>query len=154
MELQIEAFRKLPKERLIIIGGYARGDHAKRYLRNFRLLPKNIDIKRQIGEGQLINLYGDCKAFITTALDEDFGITPLEAMASGKPVVAVNEGGYKETVIDNLTGKLINADVNEIIKAVKEISENSRKYRKACEKRAKEFDLNIFTKRLEDEIKL
>ena len=43
-------------------------------------------------------LYATCKGFICTALDEDFGLTPLEAMASGKPVVAVDEGGFRETV--------------------------------------------------------
>jgi len=40
---------------------------------------------------------------VTTSLEEDFGLTPLEAAASGKPVVAVAEGGYKETVIDGQT---------------------------------------------------
>ena len=47
-----------------------------------------------------------CRGFICTAIDEDFGLTPLEAMASGKPVVAVDEGGFRETVTPQ-TGVLI-----------------------------------------------
>ena len=60
----------------------------------------------------LIDLYSNCKGFIATAKDEDFGMSPVEAMASGKPVIAANEGGYRETIIDGVTGKLIdNIDV-------------------------------------------
>ncbi|MCA1732686.1 MAG: glycosyltransferase, partial [Acidobacteria bacterium] len=40
---------------------------------------------------------------------EDFGITPLEAMASGTPVVSIAEGGVKESVIDGITGILFHA---------------------------------------------
>ena len=152
VEMQIEVFRRLPNERLIIIGGYARGDHAEKYLDKITDLPSNVEIKGQISEKELIELYANCKAFITTALDEDFGITPLEAMASGKPVVAVNQGGYKETVIDGKTGKLVKADVDELIGAVKEIRKNPKKYRKDCEKQAEKFDLAIFTKKLKEEI--
>lgn len=39
-------------------------------------------------------------------MDEDFGLTPVEAMASGKPVVAVDKGGFRETVIPG-TGLLV-----------------------------------------------
>ena len=69
-------------------------------------------------------------------------------MAAGKPIVAVNEGGYRETVINNETGKLVNSNVDDIIKAIKEISKNQKKYRKNCEKRAKKFDIRNFIKRL------
>ena len=152
VEMQIEVFRKLPDEKLIIVGGYARGDHAEKYLNKITDLPNNIEIKGQIDEKELIGLYANCRAFITTALDEDFGITPIEAMASGKPVVAVDEGGYKETVINGKTGKLVKADVDELIWAVKEIGKNPKKYRKNCEKQAEKFDIILFTKKLKEEI--
>ena len=56
-------------------------------------LPPNITLRGEVSEDDLRNLYARCKGHICTALDEDYGLTPLEAMASGKPVVAVNEGG-------------------------------------------------------------
>lgn len=152
VELQIEVFRKISEEKLIIIGGYAKGDHAERYFKKINNLPDNVEIKGQISEEELRDLYSNCKAFITTALDEDFGITPLEAMASGKPVVAVNEGGYKETVINGKTGVLVNANIDEIVETVKEVSINPKKYKEDCERRAREFDLNVFIRRIKKEI--
>ncbi|HLC62689.1 MAG TPA: glycosyltransferase [Candidatus Nanoarchaeia archaeon] len=150
VELQIEIFRNLPYERLVIVGGYSKGDHAEHYFKQLQNLPPNVTLLGEVAEIKLLGLYADCKGFITTALDEDFGITPLEAMASGKPVVAVNEGGYKETVIDGVTGMLVTANVDALTKAVKEISKNPGKYRQACEKRAKEFDLALFVENVKD----
>jgi glycosyltransferase involved in cell wall biosynthesis len=47
--------------------------------------------------------YSRCKAFLFPGF-EDFGLTPLEAMASGKPVIAYGRGGALETVVDGVTG--------------------------------------------------
>jgi len=147
--LQIEAFRELPKERLVIVGGHAKGDHASGYVKSITEdLPKNVELRGNVSEEELIGLYADCKGLITTAMDEDFGMTPLEAMASGKPVVAVNEGGYKETVIDGKTGRLIPAEKSELISAIREISLNAKKYKGACLKKAFEFDLVIFINKM------
>ena len=48
-------------------------------------------------------LFSECKAFINPQR-EDFGITIVEAMASGRPVIALNQGGAKETVLEGETG--------------------------------------------------
>ncbi len=153
IELQIEAFRLLPEERLKVVGGYSKGDHAKRNLdRLLKDLPDNVEFIGSVSEGELKRLYADCRAFITTAMNEDFGMTPIEAMASGKPVVATKEGGYLETVVDGVTGRLVEPDVEAIMKAVKEISMNPQDYREACEKRAKKFDTSIFIESMKEEI--
>jgi len=63
-------------------------------------------------------------------MDEDFGMVPVEAMASGKPVIAANEGGYRETVIDGVTGKLIeNINEEKLVKAIENIGA-PEKYKK------------------------
>lgn len=101
VELQIDAFREMPEEKLIIVGGYSEGDHAKSYAKNIiKNLPDNVKLRGEVSELELLDLYSRCKGLICTAMDEDFGMTPVEAMASGKPVVAVNEGGFKETVTE------------------------------------------------------
>ena len=74
-----------------------------------------------------------------------------EAMASGKPVIAPNEGGYKETIINNKTGKLINGiNPDKLVEAIKEINKNPSKYKKACQKQAKKFDTKVFIKKIKD----
>jgi glycosyltransferase involved in cell wall biosynthesis len=148
IELQIEAFRELPGEKLLIAGGFAQGDHALLYLdRLFKQLPPNVTFLGEISESHLIDLYARCKGLICTALDEDFGLTPLEAMASGKPVVAVNEGGFRETVTPQ-TGVLVDTSRDAIIDAIKSLSINPESFNHACIERAKEFDLKIFGEKI------
>jgi glycosyltransferase involved in cell wall biosynthesis len=153
IELQIEAFRKLPDEKLVIAGGFASGDHASLYTeRLYAQVPPNVTFLGEISESQLIDLYARCKGLICTALDEDFGMTPLEAMASGKPVIAVDEGGFRETVTPR-TGLLVDASQDAIIDAVKSLSGNPESFNKACIERAREFDLKIFGKKITSAVK-
>jgi glycosyltransferase involved in cell wall biosynthesis len=142
--LQIRVFRELPAEQLLIAGGYSEGDHASEYVQKItRDLPPNVTVLGEVSEEKLIDLYSRCRGLICTAVDEDFGLTPLEAMASGKPVVAVNEGGFRETVTPQ-TGLLVEATQDIIASAVKTISRNPEAYREACIARAREFDLPLF----------
>ena len=144
IELQIEAFRQIPEEKLIIVGGYSGGDHESRYaVKVQESLPSNVSMIGEVPEDRLIDLYATCKGLICTAIDEDFGITPLEAMASGKSVIAVDEGGFRETVTSE-TGILIEASREAIVAAIKKISHNPASFREACIARAKQFDLSIF----------
>ncbi len=149
VELQINAFRKMPDEKLIIIGGFAKGDHASKYVsKMINSLPHNVKLLGSVSEEELIELYATCKGHITTSIDEDFGITPIEAMASGKPTIAVKEGGYLETVINGSTGMLIDANEIAIINAVKLISRNPVKYQNTCKNQAKNFDVPEFIKQM------
>jgi glycosyltransferase involved in cell wall biosynthesis len=144
IDLQLEAFRELPEERLVIVGGYSSGDHAAQYATKLqRQLPPNVTMVGEISEQELVDLYATCKGLICTAIDEDFGITPLEAMASGKSVIAVDEGGFRETVTSE-TGILVEALPEAIVAAMKKISHNPASFRVACIARAKQFDLSIF----------
>ena len=149
LELQIEAFRQMPEEKLIIVGGFARGDHASKYAERItHNLPKNVEMHGEVTEEELRDLYARCKGYITTAMDEDFGMTPIEAMAAGKTVVAVKKGGYLESVVDGVTGMLVEADVESIAKAIDIISKNPEVYMDACRERARMFDKSIFIKRM------
>jgi glycosyltransferase involved in cell wall biosynthesis len=56
-----------------------------------------------VNDAQLRWLYANCRALVAAAY-EDFGLTPIEAMAFGKPVVALRRGGYLDTVVDGTTG--------------------------------------------------
>jgi glycosyltransferase involved in cell wall biosynthesis len=148
IELQIETFRKIPGARLIIVGGYASGDHSSTYAKQLlKNKPQNVTFTGEISESDLHDLYAQCRAHICTAIDEDYGLTPLEAMASGKPVVAVNEGGYRETITRE-TGILVDADVDSIVRGVLLIDKDPLRFKEACQKRAKEFDISVFPERI------
>ncbi|ARP76490.1 glycosyltransferase [Bordetella genomosp. 6] len=58
---------------------------------------------------QLCRYYCACDVFVTTPWYEPFGITPVEAMACGRPVVGSNTGGIRTTVLDGKTGYLVPA---------------------------------------------
>jgi glycosyltransferase involved in cell wall biosynthesis len=62
-----------------------------------RIANGNIEFCGKIADGDLRDLYSRCRAFLMPA-EEDFGITAVEALASGKPVIALGRGGALETV--------------------------------------------------------
>ena len=91
VDLAIEAFNKYGEKLLVVGSGPEREKLEK-------ISNKNIEfLGWQSGES-LAKLYTGCRALIFPGV-EDFGIVPLEAMASGKPVVAFGEGGALETVV-------------------------------------------------------
>lgn len=158
IEIQIKAFQKLPEENLVIVGSY---EDAKHFIKTKKKIdsikPDNVKIIHWVEDSELEELYSTCKGFITTAKDEDFGMTPVEAMAAGKPVIAGNEGGYKESIIHRKTGILIDdIDEKKLANAVsdmsKELKKNPSKYKKNCQKRAKDFDVKNFIKKIKNEI--
>ena len=62
----------------------------------------------RVDEATLHDLYRRCRAYITAA-EEDAGIQPVEAMAAGRPVIALAAGGVLETVIEGVTGRFFHA---------------------------------------------
>jgi len=98
VDLVIQAFNKLGK-RLVVIG------EGKERCKLGKLAGSNITFLDRIDDQSLCDYYARCQALIFSA-EEDFGIVPLEAMASGKPVIAFGKGGALETVVPGLTGLL------------------------------------------------
>jgi glycosyltransferase involved in cell wall biosynthesis len=154
IEMQLRAFSMLPEEKLIIAGPYEKTKHSLEYVKYCKSIkPENVEIIDEISRKDLIELYANCKGFITTAKDEDYGITPTEAMASGKPVIAPNEGGYKETVLNGQTGILIDdIDENKLAEAIKIVNRDPNSYKDACLRQARKFDTEIFIKKIKESI--
>lgn len=64
----------------------------------------SVEFLGSVDDTQLQQLYQNSRAVIFPATQEDFGLVPVEAMAAGKPVIALSEGGALETVEDKITG--------------------------------------------------
>lgn len=160
INIQLDTFKHIPEETLVIIGSYEKGARQSESEKSEieKTISKNVTIKNWVSKKELIDLYANCKGFITTSMDEDFGLNAIEAMASGKPVIAPNEGGYKETIINGVTGILIdNIDENKLVEAIKnlgkKIEQNPLEFKNACQEQAKKFDTEIFIKKIKDAIK-
>ncbi len=142
--LQLEVFRKLPREKLILVGGHSAGDRAARYLAGLHV-PPNATLLGEIPEDGLVDLYARCRGFLTTAVDEDFGITSVEAMAAGKCVLATDEGGYRETVVHGKTGFLLPPNPDAFASKMRELDDSTlRAMKDDCVARAREFDESVF----------
>ena len=74
-----------------------------------------------INDHELIKLYNKAKMVIYTPYLEPFGLIPIESMSCGTPVVAVKEGGVRETVVKNETGLLIDRDEHLFAHAVSKL---------------------------------
>ena len=97
-DITIKAFNKMPDKKLIIAGS---GIYAKELKK--MITGKNISMLGRVDDDDYVKLYQEAKGYIFTA-KEDFGITPLEAMSCGTPVIAYKDGGVIETVKEYETG--------------------------------------------------
>jgi glycosyltransferase involved in cell wall biosynthesis len=95
-DLAVRAFNRLGK-RLIIIG------QGEQYKELKKLAGPNITLLGRQPFSVIQEHYATCRALIFPG-EEDFGIVPVEAMASGRPVIAYGKGGALETVVDGKTG--------------------------------------------------
>jgi len=106
-ELAIEAFNRT-RARLVVIGG---GEMLHRIR---RLAGPTVEVLGPRPFEELRHHYARCQALIFPG-EEDFGIVPIEAMASGRPVIAYGRGGATETVLPGLTGLLFEEQTPEAI---------------------------------------
>jgi glycosyltransferase involved in cell wall biosynthesis len=110
-ELAVEAFNRI-RRKLVVIGG---GEMLSRIR---RLAGPTVTVLGPQPFAELQRHYARCQALIFPG-EEDFGIVPVEAMASGRPVIAYGRGGATETVVPNLSGILIDEQsIDALVNAV------------------------------------
>lgn len=145
----VKAFQQMPGKRLIVI--YGENDPQRQDIFDLADGYPNIELLTLPGNVWFTDYVGNCIATIYIPVDEDFGMSPVESMAAGKPVLWVDEWGLKESLIHKKTGYLISpeANIEEIIKWVQYLDpEKCQAIRSNCEERAKDFWLENFSKEL------
>lgn len=110
---------------------------------------KNIEFLGYVSDVELANLYAGAKAFLALATDEDFGMTPVEAMSMGTPVISYAGGGYVESVVDGKTGILFHEPTPQSLEsAIKKFLKTKKDWSKACLEQAKKFGKERFKKEI------
>jgi glycosyltransferase involved in cell wall biosynthesis len=147
-DLAIEAFNRSGR-RLIVVG------EGEQYEVLSRLAGPNVEMKGKVPFAEIVRLYAQCKALIFPGI-EDFGIVPLEAMASGRPVIAYGKGGVLDSVIPGKTGLFFQEQSSEALNVAiadyesKEATFDSEIIRQ----HAHDFSKEIFEKRIKETIAL
>jgi glycosyltransferase involved in cell wall biosynthesis len=125
IDLIIDAFAKL-KLSLVIVGTGKEEERLKKRIKQRQA--EHIKMKGWVPEKELLALYQNARAFVFAA-EEDFGIAPIEAMAAGKPVIALRAGGTAETVIAGETGEFFEVpQVEMVADGIRRFIKNEKKY--------------------------
>ena len=121
----VDAVALLPREQrpaLTIV--YERSDPVYEGRLRDRAQAKEVelDLRSRISDEELAELYSSARVMIAAAPLEPLGLTVLESIAAGTPVVALRQGGYRETVTDQVNGVLVDADPCSIAQGIVQAS--------------------------------
>ncbi len=120
-DLAIEAFSRSGR-RLVVIG------EGEEYKRLAAMAGQNVEMLGRVSYAELKSHLGRCRALVFPG-EEDFGIVPVEAMASGTPVIALGRGGALDTVKDGETGILFpEATVDSLNRAVERFESDELRF--------------------------
>jgi len=146
MPLIAEAFKAMPEKRLIMIGDGPELDRVR------AVGAENVEILGYQSTASLQHYLSKARGFVFAAM-EDFGITLVEALASGTPVIAFGQGGAAEIVKDvrqgaEATGVLYSEQTVAAIVAAIELFEQSTFSPVVCAESVKKFSVNRFREEL------
>ncbi|HET7277763.1 MAG TPA: glycosyltransferase [Dermatophilaceae bacterium] len=139
----VAAFRGLD-ERLVVVGAGPMGDTIRAQL------PENVRLVSGLDDAQMRWAYAHATALVAPSL-EDFGLTPLEAGAFGKPTLALRGGGYLDTVVEGVNGAFFEEPTAEAIRTAVVENEAQAWDSDAIRRRTDAFSEEHFRRRLRDE---
>jgi glycosyltransferase involved in cell wall biosynthesis len=156
IELAIDALEQAGTDCSLVIAG-AVDRKSEPYLAELQRRAEGLPVTFEPApsDGRLAELYRESLALVFTAPNEDFGIVPLEAMASGLVVICPDAGGPRESVVHGETGWLVRAgDAFAYALRMEEVASMSNRQlgplRTLARLRASEFSWDAFTDRLDD----
>ncbi len=141
IDLAIEA-AALGRKRLVVVG-----DGPQRAQLS-RQAPAGVEVRGWVDDRELRRLVGRARSLIIPGV-EDFGITALEAMASGTPVIGCRIGGVSDSIVEGRTGLLFETGDAASLAAAMSMAESADWSREELRERAKIFSRSSFIKALE-----
>lgn len=139
VDMAIHAFNDL-KLPLMIVGSGQDESRLK------KIAGPTVDFLGPLSNQAIADLYAQCRAFIFPGI-EDFGITPVEAMAAGAPVIAFNQGGVTETVTEKTGVFFSEPTPQSLAQAILQFEASKDRFlEKNCRERASQFSRNRFQK--------
>lgn len=142
VDLAVEAFNELGLPLVIIGDGPEKAKLEQKAKSNIKFLGRQPD-------SVIKEYYSKCRAFLFPG-EEDFGITPLEAQASGRPVIAYGKGGALETVISEKTGIFFDNQTVDSLKQSVEKFKTLKFDKNIIRAHAEEFDEEIFKAKIKN----
>lgn len=141
----VKAFLKNGKNLKIFGKGFAGYEDELRLIASGA---DNIEFVGEVTDAEKLNLMRNAKAYVFSSYDEDFGITPVEAMSVGTAVVSYRSGGVQETVVEGKTGVFYGQNTaEELTKAIRRF-EKVKIHSKDCIERAKLFSCETFERKI------
>ena len=140
VDLAVQVFNELGLP-LVVIGGGSELEKIKAMAKD------NVKVMGRQPDEVVKEYYAKCRAFIFPG-EEDFGITPVEAQACGRPVIAYGKGGALETVIDGKTGLFFEEQTVESLKEAVLRFQNMKFDKQEIRKHAEEFSIEVFESKM------
>ncbi|MHB8597620.1 MAG: glycosyltransferase [Ktedonobacteraceae bacterium] len=140
IDLAIEACNRL-KLPLVIIGNGRDEERLK------KMAGPTIRFMGRLSDDEVLHYYAHCRAFLFP-VEDDFGITPLEAQAAGRPVIAYGVGGALASVIDGITGVFFHEQTVDSLASVLATFDEHSFDTQVIRNHALEFDMPRFRRRI------
>lgn len=140
IDVAIQAFNQLRLPLKIVGGGR---DQA----RLKKLAGPTVELLGRLPQADMLSVLENCRALVFPGC-EDFGLTPVEAMACGKPVIALAAGGALETVVEGMTGTFFDDPTSDAIAEAVRIFDPADYSPEAVRAYAETFDVAVFKEKI------
>ena len=127
VEFILTALGKVPESirpTLVWIANEVVPDYLEKVNRLAQRMRVRFDLRRRLRDSEVVEVLNRARVMLYAPRLEPFGYAPLEANACGVPVVAVAEGGVRETIQDGINGILVEHDAEKMANAIKDVVEN------------------------------
>lgn len=145
IELALHAFRRLDR-RLVVVGSGTQ----ERDLR--AIAPANVLFAGRVSDEELRSFFRRCRGLVFPGI-EDFGMTPVEAQACGRPVICYGEGGTLESVMDGRTGIHFHPQTPEALAAAILRFEKTAWDPESCRRNSLRFSADVFRRGVLDAVR-